>query len=214
MVLPAINDRFNLRLDRGNDPGVRRGRFLLTAQYQLPFGHGMKFLNRSNRAVDAVLGGWQLSTITLAQTGPYLTPYDSNTDDSQANLNEAGRAAVVRPDRIGNCNISNPGPNGWFNLAAFVPTPAGAGRPGNAGVGICEGPETVTVAGGLSKSFSLTERLRMRFEATFTNILNHPNFAAPPTDVSSPSTFGVTQTVQSAENGGNRVGQLSLRLDF
>jgi hypothetical protein len=33
-------------------------------------------------------------------------------------------------------------------------------------------------------------------------------------DISSPGVFGVTQTVQGAENGGNRVGQLSLRLDF
>ena len=56
--------------------------------------------------------------------------------------------------------------------------------------------------------------MKMRFEATFTNILNHPNFAAPAMDVSSPSTFGVTQSVQSSENGGNRVGQLSLRIDF
>jgi hypothetical protein len=137
----------------------------------------MKFLSHASRAVDAVLGGWPLSPITLAQTGPYLMPYDSNTDDSQANLGEAG-------------------------------------RPGNAGVGIYEGPGTVTVAGGLAKSFLLTEKVRMRFEATFSDILNHPKFAAPPTDVSSTSTFGVTQTVQTAENRGNRVGQLSLRIDF
>jgi hypothetical protein len=57
------------------------------------------------------------------------------------------------------------------------------------------------MAGGLTKSFLLTEKVRMRFEATFTNILNHPNFAAPPTDVSSTSSFGVTQTVQAAKNG-------------
>ena len=211
--LTAINDRFNLRLDRGNDPGVRRSRFLLTGMYQFPFGRGRKFLGNANRAVDALLGGWQLSTITLVETGPYETPWDSNPSDSQANLNEVGRNAIVRPDQIASCNLSNPGPNGWFNLAAFVPTPAGAGRPGNAGVGICEGPGTVTVAGGLSKTFSITERLKMRFDATFTNLLNHPNFAAPPTDVSS-GDFGVTQTVQSSENGGNRVGQMSLRLDF
>ena len=54
----------------------------------------------------------------------------------------------------------------------------------------------------------------MRFEATFSNILNHPNFAAPPTDLSSTSTSGVTHTVQTTENDGNRVGQLSLRIDF
>lgn len=213
--LTGINDRFNLRLDRGNAAGVRRNRFLLTGVYQLPFGRGKTLLNKSNRAVDAVLGGWQLSTITLLQTGPYLTPWDSNTDDSQANLNEGGdRNAIVRPDRIGNCDLSNPTPGHWLNLAAFAPTPAGAGRPGNAGVGICEGPGTVAVAGGLAKTFSITERLRLRFEATFSNILNHPNFAAPPTDVSAPNSFGVTQSVQSSENGGNRVGQMSLRLDF
>jgi hypothetical protein len=220
----GVNDRFNLRNDRGNAPGDRRQRFLLTGIYQLPFGHGRKFLANSNRFANGVLGGWQISSIALAETGPYLTPYDGNPLDSQANLNEVGRPAVVRPDQIASCNISNPTPNGWFNDNAFVLTPVGAGRTGNAGVGVCEGPGTVTIAGGLSKVFVPWERLRVRFEATFTNILNHPNFAPPASmDVSSLSqfggntalsSFGVTQTVQSSENGGNRVGQLSLRLDF
>jgi hypothetical protein len=211
--LTGINDRFNLRLDRGNDPGVRRARFLLSGVYQLPFGRGKRFLANSGPA-NAILGGWQLSTITLLQTGPYLTPWDSNTDDSQANLGEGYRNAIVRPDQIGSCDLSNPSPNHWLNFAAFVPTPAGAGRPGNAGVGVCRGPGTIAVSGGLAKNFAVRERLKIRFEATFSNVLNHPNFAAPPVDVSSPATFGVTQTVQSSENGGNRVGQLSLRLDF
>jgi hypothetical protein len=155
-----------------------------------------------------------LSTIMLVQNGPFLTPYDSNNANSRANLAEDLRAAVVRPDRIGNCSLSNPTPNHWFNLAAFTQTPVGAGRTGNSGVGVCQGPGTSAVSGGLAKVFPITERARLRFEATFTNLFNHPNFAAPPTDVSSPATFGVTQTVQSSENGGNRVGQLSLRIDF
>jgi hypothetical protein len=61
-------------------------------------------------------------------------------------------------------------PIGQLGIRQFAPTPAGAGRPGNAGVGICEGPGTVTVACGLAKSFLLTENVRMRFEATFSNI--------------------------------------------
>ena len=95
-----------------------------------------------------------------------------------------------------------------------LPTPTGAGRIGNAGVGILEGPGTVTIAGGLSKTFAITERVRMRFEATFTNLLNHPNFAPPATDISSPDTFGKTSSVQTGENAGNRTGQLALRIDF
>jgi hypothetical protein len=84
---------------------------------------------------------------------------------------------------------------------------------GNCGVGTLEGPGTTTIAAGLSKNFHVTERLRIRFEGTFTNLLNHPNFAPPPTNVTS-SSFGVVQSVQTAENSGNRSGQLSLRLDF
>jgi hypothetical protein len=210
-----VNDQYALQDDRGNDAGPRRQRFLATGIYQLPFGRGRTFLANSNRFVDAVLGGWQLSTIILAQTGPFMTAIDSNPADSASNLNEAYRGTIIRPDQIENCNISNPSPNGWFNINAFVHTPQGAGRIGNEGVGNCVGPDTVNVSGGLSKSFVLYERLRMRFEATFTNLFNHPNFLQPQSmDISSPSTFGVTQTVQSAENGGNRVGQLALRLDF
>ena len=63
------------------------------------------------------------------------------------------------------------------------------------------------------KNFQLTERMRLRFEGTFTNLLNHPNFAPPPTNVTS-SSFGMPQSVQIAENSGNRTGQLGLRIEF
>jgi hypothetical protein len=211
-----VNDQYSLRNDRGNDPGPRRQRFLFTGLYQLPFGRGRHFLANSNGFVNGALGGWQLSTIILSQTGPFMTANDSNPADSAANLNELFRGTVIRPDQIANCNISNPGPNGsWFNINAFTLTPKGAGRIGNEGVGNCVGPDTNVVSAGLSKTFAIWERLRMRFEATYTNLFNHPNFLQPQSmDISSPSNFGVTQTVQNAENGGNRVGQLSLRLDF
>jgi hypothetical protein len=105
-------------------------------------------------------------------------------------------------------------PGQEFNLNAFAPTPAGAARIGNAGVGILEGPGTIAVNGGLSKIIRLRENLRLRFEATFTNVLNHTNFAPPATNVSNPSTFGILQSAQTAEYGGNRTGQVALRLDF
>ena len=40
------------------------------------------------------------------------------------------------------------------------------------------------------------------------------NFAPPASDISSPSTFGVLQSAQTAGQGGNRTGQLALRMDF
>ena len=38
--------------------------------YDMPFGHGRKYLGASNRALDALAGGWQLTSIVTAQSGP------------------------------------------------------------------------------------------------------------------------------------------------
>ncbi len=208
----GVTDRFNLASMRGNDPATRRHRALISSIYQMPFGRGQRFMHNANAFMNALLGDWQVSTITMVESGPFMTASISPSL-SQANLNESTRGALVRPDQIGNCNVSDPTPEHWFNADAFVPTPAGSGRVGNARIGGCVGPRTVAVAGGLSKAVKLFENAKLRFEATFTNILNHPNYAAPSMDVSSPN-FGVTNTVQNVENAGNRVGQISLRIDF
>ncbi len=118
---------------------------------------------------------------------------------------------LQRPDCIGNGNVANAATGSVFNIATLNPIPEGP--VGNCGVGILEGPGTATIAAGLSKAFHLTERMRMCLASTFTNLFNHPNFAPPPTNVTS-SSFGIVQSVQSAENSGNRTGQVSLRLDF
>lgn len=72
----------------------------------------------------------------------------------------------------------------------------------------------VAVAGGLSKTFAIGETVHVKLESTFTNIPNQANFAPPATNVSSPETFGKTTSVQSAENTGNRTGQVALRIEF
>jgi hypothetical protein len=205
-----VANRFNLAANRGNMSATRRHRFLLSALYDLPVGKNRKHFAGMNRLADAVAGGWSFSTVSLRETGPYLTPTTSNSFDP-GNLNLSYRGSFQRPDCIGNGNTPNPATGSMFNLAAFNPVPSGP--VGNCGVGILLGPGTTTIAAGLAKNFQITERLRLRFESTFTNLLNHPNFAPPPTNVTS-SSFGIVQSVQTAENSGNRTGQLSLRLDF
>jgi hypothetical protein len=205
-------NRFGISDNRGNVAGTRRHRFLLSGSYDLPFGHG-RLWSSSSRYVDGILGGWTVNTITLIESGPYLTPTISPNLD-QTNTDPVADGSIVRPDLVGNPIPANQTPNNYFNLKAFTPTPVGAARVGNAGVGILEGPGTIAVNAGLSKTMTLSEGLRLRFEATFTNVLNHTNFAPPATNVSNPSTFGVLQSAQTAENGGNRTGQVALRLDF
>ena len=207
-----VADRFNIDGNYGNVSGTRRNRMLLTGVYQLPFGKGRQFLTGGGWK-SGLLGGWDLTNVTLLETGPGLTPSISAAND-QSNTNVANRSAVLRPDVVSNNFYSGQSRAHYFNLAAFSATPAGAGRFGNAGVGILQGPGTAAVSLGTAKSFSVTERVQVRFETTFTNVLNHTNFAPPATVVDSPATFGVLSAPQTAENAGNRTGQAALRVSF
>ncbi|MGA7318056.1 MAG: carboxypeptidase regulatory-like domain-containing protein, partial [Silvibacterium sp.] len=209
----ADEDRFAINHNRGNVVGTRRNRFLLTGTYELPFGQGRQW-SSSSSAVNGILGGWNLNTITLLESGPYLTPTMSVSND-QTNTNPAAaNVTVVRPDRVGNPVPAHRTNANYFNINAFGPPPLGAGRVGDAGVGSLEGPGTVAVNAGLAKIIPIRESMHLRFEATFTNVLNHTNFAPPATDISSPSSFGALTTAQTAESAGNRTGQIALRLDF
>jgi hypothetical protein len=203
-----VANRFDLSANRGNMAATRRNRFLLSAVYYLPVGQSRQFLSHMNRYAELVAGSWSVSTVSLWETGPYLTPVTSSSFDP-GNLNLSYRDSFQRPDCVG--NVANPGNGSLFDINAFNPVPAGA--VGSCGVGILEGPGTTTVAAGLAKTFHITERMRLRFEGTFTNLFNHPNFAPPPTNVTS-SSFGIVQSVQTEENSGNRTGQFSLRFEF
>jgi hypothetical protein len=207
----AITDRFHIKQDLGNVEGTRRNRALLTGVYQLPFGKGRSFLNGGG-ITDTFLGGWDLTTITLLESGPWLTPTLSSSAD-QSNTNAEGRATVIRPDVVSKSYYANQSRAAYFNVHAFAPTPANAGRIGNAGVGILQGPGTATVSLGVAKQFHIFEKVNGRFETTFTNVLNHTNFAPPATAIDN-SQFGALTAPQTAESAGNRTGQAALRIDF
>jgi hypothetical protein len=207
-----IADRFNINGDYGNEEGTRRHRVLLTGVYELPFGGGHPFLNR-NSFVGKLVGGWNINTITILESGTWLTPSISPSLD-QSNTNVTNRGAFARPDVVSNNFYQGQSRSHYFNPAAFTTTPIGAGRFGNAGVGILQGPDTAAVSLGLAKVLPISESVHLRFESTFTNVLNHTNFAPPATQIDNTSTFGQLTAPTTAENAGNRTGQLALRLDF
>jgi hypothetical protein len=215
-----VADRFHVASNYGNVEGTRRDRFLMTGKYQLPFGVGRAWLNH-NGLLDKAVGGWELTNITLLETGPWLTPNISGSYDA-SNTNVLNRGAYLRPDVASTKYYAGQSRTNYFNRAAFVQTPATAGRFGNAGVGILEGPGTEAVSLGLGKVFSAGEHMKVRFETTFTNVLNHTNFAPPssvqvipgPTGLNTNQAFGELSAAQTAENAGNRTGQVAFRLDF
>jgi hypothetical protein len=207
---PRLLDRFNLAADSGNVAFTRRHRFLTTFIWEVPVGRGRAFLKSVPGVVDQVLGGWQLSGITLFQTGPFLTPTMSGTDPSGTG---ASRRSSQRPDLVGNPKPSAQTAAQWFNRSAYVVPANNIGRFGNASVGTLVGPGTKNFSMALAKKFRFTEEVSLRYEATFSNLFNHTNLGNPGTNVST-SSFGVITSVQSAEGAGPRVIQMGLRLAF
>lgn len=224
-------DLYDRHAEYGNVYGTRRHRWISSAVIDLPFGRGRHFGGNVNRFIDGVFGGWQLNSIFLWQSGPWLTPTFSGGGDPSGtgSGNIFGQAQV--PDRVTYGAATNQNRDHWLDPAAFVCpgqplTPNGCsignrpgvdappiGRFGNSGVGIIEGPGTVNLSAGLAKYFAITERVRFRLEGSFTNVLNHVNLADPVTNIANDA-FGQITSARNSDLGGSRVGQIGARLEF
>ena len=75
------------------------------------------------------------------------------------------------------------------------------------------GPGTVNLNAGLAKYFSVTERVRIKIEGSFTNVLNHTNLADPVLAIDSGSVGQIT-SAQASDFGGYRTGQVGARVEF
>jgi hypothetical protein len=109
----------------------------------------------------------------------------------------------------GNCVV---GGFDYSNPANPVPV-APIGRFGTESIGDLTGPGTISLSTGISKAFRVVEGVNLRAQGTFTNVLNHTNLADPTLDVTSPA-FGVITQARGSDFGGNRTGQVALRLEF
>jgi hypothetical protein len=157
--------------DRGPSDFDIRQNLTLSWSYELPIGTG-KFLGRNWSGVkQAVLGGWKLNSIDSFYSG---SPFSVN---SGTNTLGAG-AGTQRANVVGDYHVSNPGPNLWFNPAAFsIPGPY---QYGNSGRNIIVGPGTEQIDLSLFKNIPLPrEGMRLEFRAEAFNLFNRPQFNNP-----------------------------------
>jgi hypothetical protein len=136
------------------------------------------------------------------------------------------------PDNVAGVNWkpANQNRNNWINAAAFTcpglpgwtvgtscttgsgagASPLPIGRFGNTQVGSVVGPGFINLNSGLVKTFAITEKVNLRAEGTFTNVLNHVNLDESKLNTNLSSTsFG---TITAGLPG--RTGQVSMRLEF
>ncbi|HYM12330.1 MAG TPA: carboxypeptidase regulatory-like domain-containing protein [Bryobacterales bacterium] len=195
------------------DQYTSRNRLVMNANYDLPVGRGRRFLPNAPRVVDGALGGWRLMWISIFQSGQYFSPAFSGSDPS--NTNSSGGL----PDRIGNGNLApgNRQVQRWFDPTAFAVPPAG--RFGNSGVNILEGPGLSVQHMSLVKEFKVTERWRVEFQGMFLDLFNTPSFGLlSNTNISVPGQVARLSSLQGA--GGDpgwsaaRTILLRLRVEF
>ena len=151
-----------------------------------------------NRAFGYALNGWQISGTVFWHTGiPFSvlsTPYSANGDGIVNGSGPQFASAVPGVPLYAHgpiAGVTQPGTLQWLNPNGFVsivdPSTGACLRGdtplncqfGNLGRNALRGPDFVWSDFYLTKSFALTEHVKLRFDTQFFNLFNHPNFGLP-----------------------------------
>jgi hypothetical protein len=183
--------------DRGVSDYDVPNRLVASYSYQLPFGHGKRFLGTAPVVVDEIVGGWQLNGITTFSSGQYSTP------TIPENLN-IGAFSTSRPNVVGNPkagrSLPKPGQaNQYFNPASFALPNFGV--PGNTGRNSLEQPGFQNWDLSLFKGFHLAKKANFQLRLETFNAFNHTNFGPANTGLSETTTGSGATAVTSLAAG-------------
>jgi Carboxypeptidase regulatory-like domain/TonB dependent receptor len=195
-------DPLNLAAEYGNADYDVRHRGTVAATYDLPVGHGQRFL--SSGFVGRVFEGIQISGIQQVQTG---LPFDlrGTVDNLHTSLNN-------RPQLIG-----KPYPSGRGQIVAGgkITGPAAsafANAPFGEAVSIRRnkfyGPGFVNTDAVFQKTQQLHEDVKLILRVESYNLLNHPNLTSPSSLTLGSSTFGVSTSEVGQNDGTTGARQL------
>lgn len=218
---------FDPRLDRGSSDFDVRHAFNGAFTYDIP--------TANLGSLTGILANWSLDTIVTARSAtPVNVIYSAVTAFGTLNL---------RPDLVSGIPLylddpTVPGGRRFNNKSVTIPgnpnpqigpffRPA-VPRQGNLGRNTLRGFPLWQIDLAFRRQFNLTERINLQFRSEFFNILNHPNFADPISNLTNAS-FGVSTSMFGRslgttglnggfnplyQIGGPRSVQLSLRLGF
>jgi hypothetical protein len=148
-------------------------RFVTSILFTLPFGRGRQFLNYGG-VVDHIVGGWQVGTIAVAQSGTSINPESWDAAQMGAGFPHSNRLhcnAGVNPV------ADNPTPDRYFVREAFRNVTAG--EFGNCGRNSLIAPSTWNVDLSTMKDFRINERHAVQFRMEMFNAPNHPAWGRP-----------------------------------
>jgi hypothetical protein len=201
----------------------RNHEWVFSPVYELPFGKGKQYMGDASRAMDYVVGGWELANNTTWGSGLPWTPGFSNCGSEQD-------VGVCRPDRgvgsfhtgvSGNIDPVN------HNLTFYTPVPditnpanppgpfadPTKGHLGNIQRNSYHGPRAFTSDLSIVKKIPVFERLNVQFRTDVFNLFNHPVYSNPNSTIDGTGTND--GKITSLQFGyPMRQIQFALRFDF
>jgi hypothetical protein len=189
-----------LHYQYGNSNDDQRQLFAASAIYELPFGRGRRFGGDMPKTADYIVGGWQWNNVIVRATG---TPIDISGAPNTANGQNG------RPDYHGGCRTG---------ISAFVwlacspgAFSAPAGLVGTLPRNAFPGPGTFTWDTSVTKTFSVTQRVKAEVRAQVYNLTNTPQFQNPDGNYTN-GDFGQLTSPRLAPT--NRELELAMRISF
>jgi len=198
----------------------------INGTYDLPFGRGRQFANRSG-VLDRFVGGWTLGTIFSFQTGaPFLLLGGTNTfndyGDGGVTLNgvtesqlqsSIGKYPIPGTTNVAFINPKYLSSTGGPNLTYISSNTS----PGAFGQRVwLHGPHNTYDDISIAKHFPITERLRFTLQAEMLNAFNHPTFGSAATNGAANFGYNALQNSGFGLSGNtlNAARVIELRANF
>jgi len=191
---------YDISANRANSIFDLRHNFSLSYVYGLPFfkGSGWK---------HSLLGGWQVSGITVAQSGlPFTVTNGTTFADNAGVANGVGTGS--RPDQVGDPKSVSAAQKAsassvfgplYYNPSAFA-LPTGLTF-GNVGRNTLNLPGRLNFDFGLFKQFQIREKMGFQFRWEMFNVFNHTQFDAVSGNSVIGSNGGTTSTMDTTDPG-------------
>jgi hypothetical protein len=214
-----VQDNYNLRAEYSQSEQNLANNLVINYGIDVPYGRGEAYGSQLNGLANAVLGGWRVNGITILKSGLPLALVAQQNGLSTFGGGTAPFGlgpGIIRPDYVAGCNKGAAGAahsdarvNAWFNTACFV-------QPGNFSFGNENRVDSqMKSEGGVnfdftaSKSFDVTELVKIKFSSEVFDIFNHAQFAEPTLSVGGNGFGEVTHQVNLP-----RTVQFALRVSF
>ncbi len=175
----------------------------ISGTYMLPIGEGRQLLSNANGVTNAILGGWQIQTITILRSG---IPYTPVVGTDVANTGIGSQRPNLNANYTGASSFQK-SLTKWFDPTRYVQAPSLTY--GNVKGSTLRSDMWRQYDASIFKNFNMPGETKLSFRAEAFNLPNTTSFNAPGATVTSSTCCAVTST-----STASRDIQFALKYDF